>query len=169
MNFNDPQIWVAVSFILFFILFGRSIWKKFSNFLDNKINDIKRDILTASDLHNKSRDLLSEEIKKFQGLDNQINQILEQGKLKAQDIYNENKDKINVEIEKLEKTSIDKINYIEKQVALKLQAKITERAITLTESFLIEELKDAKQFQTIDQSIKEIETTLINSNSKFIQ
>ena len=30
-DFSDPQIWVAISFIFFFLLFGKFIWKK--NFL----------------------------------------------------------------------------------------------------------------------------------------
>ena len=43
-DFSDPQIWVAISFILFFLLFGKILWKKFSSFLDNKILEIKNDI-----------------------------------------------------------------------------------------------------------------------------
>ena len=75
INLNDPQIWVAVSFVLFFIIFGGLLWKKFSNFLDNKINDISEEILVASNLHQEAKNLLSEEKKKLQGLDNEINII----------------------------------------------------------------------------------------------
>ena len=95
IDFNDPQIWVALSFLLFFIIFGSLVWKKFSNFLDNKINDINEEILVASNLHQEAKSLLSEEKKKIQGLDNEINTIIEEGKLKAQNLYNESKDKIN--------------------------------------------------------------------------
>ena len=64
IDLNDPQIWVAVSFLLFFIFFGSYIWKKFSNFLDNKINDISEEIVVASNLHQEAKNLLSEEKKK---------------------------------------------------------------------------------------------------------
>ena len=86
INLNDPQIWVAVSFLLFFIIFGRIIWKNFSSFLDNKINDISEEILVASNLHQEAKNLLSEEKKRLQGLDNEINIIIEEGKLKAQNL-----------------------------------------------------------------------------------
>ena len=59
INLNDPQIWVAASFLLFFVIFGSVIWKKFSNFLDNKINDISKEILEASNLHQEAKNLLS--------------------------------------------------------------------------------------------------------------
>ncbi len=55
INLNDPQTWVAVSFLLFFIIFGGFIWKKLSNFLDNKINDISEEILAASNLHQEAK------------------------------------------------------------------------------------------------------------------
>ena len=109
LNFNDPQIWVAISFILFFIIFGRFIWKKFSIFLDNKINAISAEIDSASNLHKDAKNLLSEEMKKFQGIEHEINIIIEEGKLKAQNLYNESKEKINDEITKLEKSSLEKI------------------------------------------------------------
>ena len=38
-----------------------------------------------------------EEKKKLQGLDNEINIIIEEGQLKAQNLYNESKEKINKE------------------------------------------------------------------------
>ena len=67
INPNDPQIWVAVSFLLFFMIFGSILWKKFSNFLDNKINDISEEILVASNLHKEAKNLLSEEKKDYKG------------------------------------------------------------------------------------------------------
>ena len=81
INLNDPQIWVAVSFLLFFLIFGSLIWKKLSNFLDNKISAISEEILLANNLHQEAKNLLSEEKKRLQGLDNEINIILEEGNI----------------------------------------------------------------------------------------
>ena len=44
IDFTDPQIWVAISFILFFLFFGKLIWKKLTGFLDAKIIEIKNEI-----------------------------------------------------------------------------------------------------------------------------
>ncbi len=168
INLNDPQIWVAVSFLLFFAIFGNLIWKKFSNFLDSKINTISEEISLASNLHREAKDLLSEEMKKFQGLDNEINIILEEGKLKAQSLYNENKEKVNKEIEKMEKSSVEKINYLEKQAIKDIQYKISDNALKLTEKFLEKTLNKENHSEIFKSSIKEIEVTLTKTN-KFIQ
>ena len=168
INLNDPQIWVAVSFVLFFIIFGGLLWKKFSNFLDNKINDISEEILVASNLHQEAKNLLSEEKKKLQGLDNEINIIIEEGKLKAQNLYNESKEKINKEIMKLEKSAKEKIKYLENEAVIEIQNKISKHSIKLTEKFLEETLSKEDHSEMISNSINELEKTLTNKN-KFIQ
>ena len=168
INLNDPQIWVAVSFLLFFIIFGSLLWKKFSNFLDNKINDINEEILVASNLHQEAKNLLSEEKKKLQGLDNEINIIIEEGQLKAQNLYNESKEKINKEIMKLEKSAKEKIKYLENQAVIEIQNKISKHSIKLTEKFLEETLSKEDHSEMISNSINELEKTLTHKN-KFIQ
>jgi F-type H+-transporting ATPase subunit b len=168
INVNDPQIWVAFSFLLFFIFFGSFVWKKLSKFLDDKINSIEEEITSASNLHQEAKDLLSEETKKFQGLDSEIKQIIEEGKTKAQNLYLENKDKIHNDIKKLEKSSEEKINYLEKQTIIEIQNNATKKAIKLTENFLIENLDKEAQSKMLNNSIKELENSLLTSN-KFIQ
>ena len=168
INLNDPQIWVALSFLLFFMIFGSLIWKKFSNFLDNKINDISEEILVASNLHQEAKNLLSEEKKRLQGLDNEINIIIEEGKLKAQNLYNESKEKINKEIMKLEKSAKEKIKYIESEAVIEIQNKISKHSIKLTEKFLEETLNKEDHLEMINNSITELEKTLAHKN-KFIQ
>ena len=168
INLNDPQIWVAVSFLLFFIIFGNFIWKKFSSFLDNKINDIRQEILLASNLHQEAKNLLSDEKKKLQGLENEINVIIEESKLKAQNLYNESKERVNKEIVKLEKAATEKINYLEKQAINEIQHKISEQSIMLTEKFLEDTLSKENHSEIINNSIKELEKTLTSTN-KFIQ
>ncbi len=168
INLNDPQIWVAVAFLLFFIIFGGFVWKKFSSFLDNKINDITEEIVEASNLHQEAKDLLSEEKKKLQGLDNEINKIIEEGKLKAQNLYNESKEKVNKEIIKLEKSAQDKIKYLENEAVLEVQNKVSDHAIKLTKKFFEETLSKENHSEMINNSIKELEKTLTSTN-KFIQ
>ena len=168
INLNDPQIWVAVSFLLFFIIFGKLIWKQFASFLDSKINDISKEILEASNLHQEAKSLLSEEKKRLQGLDNEIKIIIDEGKLKAQNLYNESKEKINKEIMKLEKSAKDKIKYLEKEALIEIQNKISKYSIKLTEKFLEETLNKEDQLEMINNSITELEKTLARKN-KFIQ
>ena len=62
-----------------------------------------------------------------------------------------------------------KMSYDEKQVVNELQAKITERAIQLTEKFLLEKSDNASHNDIINNSLKEVELNLKKSSNKFIQ
>jgi F-type H+-transporting ATPase subunit b len=167
INFNDPQIWVAISFILFFSFCGKFIWSKLSRFLDNKIDIIGAEIRDAEQLHNDAKLLLSSEMKKFQDLDKEIKNILKDGKLQLQELQLKNKENIAIEIKKIKKNSLEKINYLEAQVINDVKNKIAAQAILVTESFLKKELNASVQLDNINLSINEIETSLKN-NSSFI-
>ena len=167
INFNDPQIWVAISFILFFSLCGKFIWSKLSSFLDNKLDSIGTEIREAEKLHNDVKLLLSSEIKKYQDLDKEIKNILKDGKLQLQELQDKNKELIDIEIKKIKKNSLDKINYLELQVINDVKNKIAAQAVLVTKDFLMKELNTTAQLDNINLSINEIETSL-KSNSSFI-
>ena len=167
INFNDPQIWVAISFILFFSFCGKFIWSKLSSFLDSKIDSIGTEIKDAEKLHNDAKLLLSSETKKFQDLDKEIANILKDGKLQLQELQLKNKNNIDIEIKKIEKSSLEKINYLEKQVINDIKNKIAAQAIQMTQSFLIKELNTSVQLDNFNLFVNEIETSLKN-NSSFI-
>ena len=115
INFTDPQIWVAISFILFFLLFGKLIWKKLVSFLDTKILEIKEEIDEAKKLHHEAKELLSEETKKIQDLDLEIKEIIDNSKNKSYEILQQNTSKIEAQIALLEKDALEKIKVIQNQ------------------------------------------------------
>ena len=105
INFSDPQIWVAISFVLFFVFFGKLIWKQLSKFLDSKILEIENEINEARKLHRDAKNLLEVEVKKSQDLDLIIKEIIDDSKNKSYKILLENKEKIEQQIKILEKES----------------------------------------------------------------
>ena len=68
----------------------------------------------------------------------------------------------------MEKSSVEKINYLEKQAIKDIQYKISDNALKLTEKFLEKTLNKENHSEIFKSSIKEIEVTLTKTN-KFIQ
>ena len=159
-DFSDPQIWVAISFILFFLLFGKFIWKKFSSFLDKKILEIKNDIDEAKNLHNEAKDLLAAENKKIQDLDLLVKEIIDNSKNKSYEILRENTKKIEAQIELLEKEATEKIKVIENQTIEEIKLDIISKATSITEKVLKNELSENNQLSIIKKSIKETKKAL---------
>jgi F-type H+-transporting ATPase subunit b len=147
----------------FFIFFGKFIWTKLSNFLDDKILTVRSEIEEAQKLHNDAKILLSKEMKKIQDLEKEMQKILEEGKSKILNLQKENKDNILMEIKKLEKASLEKISYLEHQVITELKQKIANQAMKVSQDFLIKKINTTAQLESISTSIDEIEGSLKNN------
>ena len=154
INFIDPQIWVAISFILFFLLFGKFIWKKLVSFLDSKILEIKDEIDEAKKLHHEAKELLSEETKKIQDLDLEIKEIIDNSKNKSYEILQKNTNKIETQIALLEKDALEKIKVIQNQAIEEIKLDIIYKATMISEKVLKNNLSDSNQYLIMQDSIE---------------
>ena len=161
IDFTDPQIWVAISFILFFLLFGKLIWKKLSSFLDTKILEIKNEIDEAKKLHNNAKELLAEETKKIQDLDLVLKDIIDNSKNKSYEILQENTNKIEAHIELLEKDASEKIKVIQNQAIEEIKLDIISKATMISEKVLKDKLSDSNQHLIMEDSIENTKKILI--------
>ena len=154
LDLNDPQLWVAISFILFLVLFGNFIWKKLSSFLDNKILEIKNEIDEAKKLHNDAKELLAIESKKFQDLDLVVKDIIDNSKNKSYEILRENTKKVELQIQLLEKEATEKIKVIENQAIEDIRLDIISNASAIAEKVLKDKLSDSSQQVIMQDSIE---------------
>lgn len=57
MNFlQEPPFWAAVAFILFFVLFGKKIWRPLAAILDRRSADIQAELEEASRLRREAEE-----------------------------------------------------------------------------------------------------------------
>ena len=160
IDFSDPQIWVAISFILFFLLFGKIILRKFTEFLDNKILEIKNEIDEAKKLHSDAKELLALETKKVQDLDLVIKEIIDSSKNKSYEILRENTKKIEAQIELLEKDATEKIKVIENQAIKEIRLDIVSKASSVAEKVLKDKLSESNQHVIMQDSIEQTKKIL---------
>lgn len=153
INFSDPQIWVAISFVLFFVFFGKLIWKQLSKFLDSKILEIENEINEARKLHRDAKNLLEVEVKKSQDLDLIIKEIIDDSKNKSYKILLENKEKIEQQIKILEKESLEKIKVIQNKALDDIKIDIIDKASSIAENIVKDKLSKKSQYNIIQESV----------------
>ena len=164
INFQDPQTWVAISFILFFLFFGKIIWKKLAGFLDSNIDIIKNEIKESQELHNEAKLLLAHEKTKAQDLENQVKAILEESTKISQDIIFTNKKKIDEEVKKIEKEYQERIAYLEQEAMIEIKEKVSVESIRLAINNIKNNLSDDDHVALINSSLKELEKGLQEKN-----
>jgi len=57
---HDPEIWVLVSFVIFFVLFGGRLWKAVAGQLDGRAEAIRAELAEAQRLREEAEAMLAE-------------------------------------------------------------------------------------------------------------
>ena len=85
--FEDPKFWLLISFILFVILMYKPFNSMLIGGLDNKIEEIKKNINESLQSFTEAELKLKEAEKKTADLDKKINELLNGAKMQSDSIY----------------------------------------------------------------------------------
>jgi F-type H+-transporting ATPase subunit b len=58
--FADPRSWVAIAFVIFFVLFGKKIWGVITGILDKRAETIRGELAEAQRLRREAEAMLAE-------------------------------------------------------------------------------------------------------------
>ena len=58
--FHEPRSWVAIAFVLFFVLFGSRLWKVLAGMLDKHAATVRAELEEASRLRTEAQAMLAD-------------------------------------------------------------------------------------------------------------
>jgi F-type H+-transporting ATPase subunit b len=58
--FQDPRTWVAIAFVIFFVLFGRKLWTALTKMLDARATAVRAELDEASRLRREAEAMLKD-------------------------------------------------------------------------------------------------------------
>ena len=111
--FEDPKFWLLISFILFVILMYKPFNSMLIGGLDNKIEEIKKNINKSLQSFTEAEIKLTEAEKKTADLDKKINDLLNGAKIQSDSISKNIVEKTKQSILSKEKNSLERIKQIE--------------------------------------------------------
>ncbi len=111
--FSDPKFWLLISFITFVILMIKPFKSMMIGGLDNKIEEIKKNIDKSLESFKEAEDKLKEAEKQTMDLTNKVEEIISNARSQAESITKNIIDKTNQTIKSKEKNSLDRIKQIE--------------------------------------------------------
>ena len=140
--FEDPKLWLLVSFVLFVILMIKPFKSMLIGGLDQKIEEIKSNINSSLKSFSDAETKLKEAEKQTADLDNKIQELLNSAKSQAETISKNIVDKTAQAISSKEKNSLERIKQIEisaiqsikNQASIELNNMITNYLSNLSDS-----------------------------------
>ena len=158
--FSDPQFWVAISFFLFIAAIFNPVRKIIKSSLDLQINDIKNKLSDAENLKLEAQNTLSELKNREAEVEKEIQKLKSEAEIKIRQLEELSTKKLTDQIQKREILAENKIEQLLRDANLNIKNYISSIAIETSINILKNNLTVDKKTDLINESIKELNTTL---------
>lgn len=158
--FSAPEFWVAVAFVLFFVLAGRQIWRFIAKALDARAERIRREIEEAQRLRQEAEALLAEYRKKQSDAQREAEAIVTHARGEAERLRRDAEESIRQTLERRERQALDKIAQAEAQAVADVRNEAVDVAVAAARRLLAGSMDEKRSRAITDKAIAEVERGL---------
>lgn len=154
--FSDPTFWVAVSFVLFLAVAGKTIVKGLTKLLDDRTALIARTLGEAEKLRNEAQKARDEAQKSLTESAQLARDIVEQAKQEAVRLAQHAAEEREALIGRREQQAKDRIAQAEAQASREVRNMAVDVALGATRTLLKEQVGSGRTQPMIDEAIAEL-------------
>mgnify|MGYP002637529126 CR=1 FL=1 len=158
--YQDTTFFVAVAFVLFFVLFGKKLFASMTASLDERAQKIQDQIEEATRLREAAQDLLASYEKKQHEALKEAENIVRAAKDEAERLSLEAAGQLEATLNRAEQLAKDRIAQAEVQAITDVRTMAINVAMEATKRILTDEVSAAKADALIDTAIKNMEGKL---------
>ena len=157
----DATFFVALSFVLFVIfVFWVGLPSTIIKSLDDRSEQIKKELDEARILHEEAQKLLATEKRKLEQCDAEVEEILKQASEQAALIAKKSNKLLKEEIQRKQKQADLKIAQARDDAIREVRAKASELSLIIAKEYLKENIDDNVASDLIDKSISDLKDNL---------
>ena len=157
----DATFFVALSFVLFVIfVFWAGLPSTIIKSLDDRSEQIKKELDEARILHEEAQKLLATEKRKLEQCDAEVEDILKQASEQAALITEKSNNLLKEEIQRKQKQADLKIAQARDEAVREVKAKASELSLIIAKEYLKENIDDNVASDLIDKSISDLKDNL---------
>ncbi|MDC0074481.1 F0F1 ATP synthase subunit B [Alphaproteobacteria bacterium] len=158
--FNQAETWVAIAFILFIMLILKLGWKNIGKMLDDRAENIKKELDEARNLREEAQSLLADYQRKKRDAEKEASDIINFAKKEAENLITETKKKLEETLQRKSDLANEKIEMAYSQALQSAQTKAIDLAISLSKNLITDNIDASKKSEAIEESIAEIEKSI---------
>lgn len=153
---TNPTFWFAVSFVMFFVLFGRRVWLAIASGLDGRSHQIELDIREAMRMREEAQELLMDIKTKKKEADRHAEAILEHARLEAERLRSESAKELDEYLKQREIMVDQRITFAEKEALKDIRDTAVRMAIEASEKILSHVVTPDVDSRLADNAIGEL-------------
>lgn len=154
--YATAEFFVALGFVLFIGLVGRTAYRVITVALDDRAERIKDQIDEAQRLAEEAQELLASYERRQREAESEAEAIVEHARREADRLAEEAEQSLARSLKRREQLAIDRIGQAEKSAAEEIRTLAVDVAMAATRAILAEKLPDKRADALIDDAIKSI-------------
>jgi F-type H+-transporting ATPase subunit b len=151
--FAEPRNWVALSFVLFFVLVGRTLWGVITGLLDRRIAEVGRELEEARRLRQEAEAMLADAHARRQAALTDAQALLVGAKSEAERVAREGAADAVAAAKRRERVALARISAAEKAAVHEVRMTAADVAAAAAEAVIREGLNSDADAALIDRAI----------------
>ncbi len=153
---HDPEFWVLVGFLIFFVLLGRTFWTLMKGGLDGRAAKVRAQLDEATALRAEAQRLLDLYRSKQDQAVKDAADILDSAKTEAERMRKEGEDELKRSLAAREAQAMDRIALAEQNAIQSVKARAVEIAIRAATGLVTEAIDKDGANALVDQAIADL-------------
>ena len=153
---DNPTLWVAISFLIFFAIFSRPAWRFVTSTLDNKIGEITDKIEEATKLREEAQDMLAAHKRKIAEAEKETAEILAKAREESHALRARLTLELEASLKRREKIAADRIAQAEMDAVEEVRSLTADIALNAARELLAEAVKGETGERLVASAIKEL-------------
>jgi F-type H+-transporting ATPase subunit b len=153
---SDPTFWVAVAFVLFFVLVGKTLWTKLAAMLDKRAEGISRALADAERLRADAQKAKADAERTLATAASEADAIVKQAREEVERMQARARASLENAIVLREQQAKDRIAQAEAAATKQVRDATVDVALSATRALLREQVGGGNSQALVDQAIAEL-------------
>jgi len=163
--FQDPRAWVAVSFVIFFVLFGRKLWAAGMAILDKRAETVRAELAEAQRLRVEAEAMLKDAKSRREAALVDAQKLLEGAKTEAARLAAAAAAEAEASAARRERMALDRISAAEKAAVDEVRIAAAEIAGSAARQVIAEGLSADASAALVDRAIAGLPSALASKQA----
>lgn len=156
--FHEPRVWTAIAFVLFFVIFGRKIWGVVASKLDERANEVRKNLDEATRLRREAEQMLEDSKRDHKRAQEEAQQLIAKSNEAAEQMRAQaERDAADI-VARHEKMARERIEAAEKIALRDIRRQAAALALTATKEVLSKKLEEDQDLASrlINEGLKNL-------------
>lgn len=158
--FTESRTWVAIAFILFFVIFGKRLWLAVAGLLDARAEAVRRELEEAARLREEAQRMLRDAEQRREAALKEAQELIEGAKGQADALAAAAAEDGRAAARRREQMALDRIASAEKAAVDEVRITAAEVATEAAREVIAEGLAAAADARLIDHAISQLPAAL---------